>query len=100
MKKFILFYKGPATPPDASHAEWPAWFNKLGDKLVSVGSPMEHGVVLHSNGSTSSPATHLNGYSIVQAETRDDVISLVKDHPFLSLGTGEYSIEIFEVPKA
>lgn len=99
MKKFILLYKGPATPPDASHEGWPDWFGKIGESLVSVGSPMMDGFVVHPTGSTSQTATGLNGFSIVQAETRDDVISLVKDHPFLSLGTGEYSIEVFEVPK-
>ncbi len=61
---------------------------------------MKNGLVLHSNGSTSkSPSdSTLNGYSIVQAENVDDVISLVKDHPFLTLGTGEYAVEIFELP--
>jgi hypothetical protein len=99
MKKFILFYKGPATPPGASHDKWPAWFNKLGDKLVDMGSPMKNGLVLHDNGSTSDSATDFNGYSIIQGENINDVISLVKDHPFLSLGNSEYSVEIFELPK-
>jgi len=43
MKKFLLLYKGPATPPDASHDGWPQWFNKLEDKLVDRGLPMAHG---------------------------------------------------------
>lgn len=100
MKKFILLYKGPATPPGASHEKWPAWFSKVGDKLVDIGSPMVNGLLLDSNGSTNGSPTNFNGYSIIQAENISDVISLVKDHPFLSLGKGEYSVEIFEVPKA
>jgi hypothetical protein len=100
MKKFMLLYKGPATPPGASHEKWPAWFNKVGDKLADIGSPMDNGLVLHSDGSTNGPVTNLNGYSIIQAENINDVISLVKDHPFLSLGNDEYSVEIFELPKA
>jgi hypothetical protein len=99
MKKYILIYKGPATPPGASHEKWPIWFNKIGEKLVEVGSPMEHGLVLHGDGSTSDSATNLNGYSMIQAKDINAVISLVKDHPFLSLGN-EYSVEIFELPKA
>ena len=100
MKKFILFYKGPATPPGASHDKWPAWFSKAGDKLVDMGSQMDNGVVLHSDGSKSDSATNFNGYSIVQAENITDVISFVKDHPFLSIGNDEYSVEIFVLPKA
>jgi len=100
MKKYILLYKGPATPPGASHDKWPAWLTKAGDRLVDIGSPMESGLVLHSDGSTRYSASDLNGYSIIQARNINDVISLVKDHPFLSLGNGEYSVEIFELPKA
>ncbi|MCI0550011.1 MAG: hypothetical protein L0287_03575 [Anaerolineae bacterium] len=99
MKKFILFYKGPAIPPGASHEKWPAWFNKLGDKLVDMGSPMENGLVLHSDGSTSNSATEFNGYSIIQAENINAVTNVVKDHPILSVGNGEYSVEIFELAR-
>jgi hypothetical protein len=98
MKKFMLFYKGPATPPGASHEKWPAWFNKLGEKLVDRGSPLDNGLVLQGDGSTNDSATNFNGYSMIQAENINAVISLVKDHPFLSLGSREYSIEIFELP--
>ena len=100
MKKFMLLYKGPATPPGASHDKWPAWFNKIGDNLVDIGSPMENGLVLRSDGSTNDSPTNLNGYSIVQAENINEVQRLVKDHPFLSPGNGEYRVEIFELPKA
>ena len=99
MKKFILLYKGPATPPGASHDKWPAWFKKVGDKLVDTGSSMKNGLVLYGDGSNSDSATDFNGYSIIQAENINDVISLVKDHPYLSLGN-EYSVEIFESPSS
>ncbi len=98
MKKFILFYKGPATPPGASHEKWPAWFGKLGDKLVDRGSPMQNGGVLCGDGSTAGSATNFNGYSIIQAKNIDEALNLTKDHPFLNLGSNEYTIEIFELP--
>jgi hypothetical protein len=99
MKKYMLLYKGPVTAPDASHEEWPAWFNKVGDQLVDRGSPMADGLALHRHEAPSKDATSLNGYSIIQAETIDDAIRLAKDHPYLSLGKGEYSIEIFELAR-
>ena len=99
MKKFILFYKGPPTPPDASHEKWPAWFNKVGNQLVDQGSPMQNGLVLHRNGSTSGPATNFNGDSIIQAENIDEALSLIKDHPFLTLGADKFTVEIFELPR-
>src|SRR6266496_943917 len=100
MKKYMLLCKGPATPPGASHEKWPAWFNKAREKLVNIGSPMENGFVLHSDGSNDNSATNLNGYSIIQAKNINDVMSLVNDHPFLAIGNGEYSVEVFELPKA
>jgi hypothetical protein len=100
MKKFILLYRGPATPPGTSHKEWGPWFKKIGDNLVDPGSGMKNRFVLLSDGSTNNIASALNGYRIVQAENVDDVISLVKDHPYLSQGRGEYSIETFESPSS
>ena len=85
MKKFILLYKGPVTPPDASHDASPAWFNKAGVRLVEVGSPMNNGFALYNNGTQGDSTTPLNGHSLIQAENRNDVMALVNDHPFLCL---------------
>ena len=96
MNRFMVLYVGPATPPNASHEGWPAWFDKLGDKLVDKGSPMADGRGLHGDGSTTGSTTHLNGYSIIQAEDRGEALSLLHDHPYLSLGN-EYTVEIFDL---
>jgi hypothetical protein len=98
MKRFLLLYTGPPTPPDASHEGWPEWFGAIGDALVDLGSPMANGVVLHADGSTSDDAAGLNGYSVIQAEGRSEALDLVRDHPLLALG-GDYAIGVFEVPK-
>jgi hypothetical protein len=92
----MLLYVGPAIPPDASHEGWPEWFAKLGDRLADRGSPMADGRVLHGDGTATSSATRLNGYSIVQADDMNDLLSLVKDHPYQALGA-EYSIEAYTV---
>lgn len=99
MKKHMLLYKGPATPPTASHEKWPAWFNKIGDQLVSIGSPMDNGFVLHSDGTKNNDATNLNGYSIIQAPNIKAVKSLLKDHPYLAQDSDEFTLEIFELPR-
>jgi hypothetical protein len=99
MKKFILFYKGPATPPNASHEKWPAWFSKAGKQLVDRGAPMKNGLVLHHDGSTGEEATNFNGYSIIQARNTDEALDLIREHPFLTLGSDEYSVELFELPE-
>jgi hypothetical protein len=97
MKKFIIFYKGLPTPPDASHEKWPEWFSKVGDQLVDRGSPIQNGLLLHKDGSTSDSAANFNGYSIIQEENLDEALRLIIDHPFLTLGTEEFAIEVFEL---
>ena len=94
--KYMLFYKGPATPPGASHEGWKAWFSKLGDALVDQGAPMvPRGIVMHGDGSTTESSTSLNGYSVISANGRDDAMDLIKDHPYLRLGN-DYTIEVIE----
>ena len=96
MKQFLLLYKGPATPPDASHGGWPQWFARLGEHLVDRGAPMAQGRTLHGDGVIDDKATRLNGYSIIQAGERDEALRLVQDHPYLSLGH-EYTVEMFDL---
>ena len=98
MKSFILLYNGPATPPDATHEGWPEWFQGLGDDLFDLGSPMANGFVVHPNGSTSETPTSLNGYSIVRAKDRDEVLAKLRSHPLLGDGS-PYTVEVFEVPR-
>jgi hypothetical protein len=97
MKRFLLLYSGPPTPPNPSHEGWPEWFRKIGEALVDRGSPMASGVVLHADGSTSDDAASLRGYALIQAEGRDEALQLIRDHPLLAVGP-EYTIELFEVP--
>ena len=96
MQSFIVLYNGPATPPDASHEGWPQWFQRAGEALVDVGSPMSGGFSVRTDGTVADAATSLNGYSIVRAENRDAAAALLRDHPFLA-GGDDYSIEVFEV---
>jgi len=100
MKKFILLYKGPAMAPGALRELWPKWMEKVGERMVDMGSPMEHGLSLLDNGSTGD-ATPLTGYSTIQAETMDEAIELARAHPFLAVSkNGEYSLEVFELTRA
>ena len=98
MKQFLMLYAGPPAPPNASHAGWPQWFTRIGDALVDLGSPTANGLVLHSDGATRDDTAGLNGYSIVRARDRQELLGLLADHPYLGLG-GEHRIEVFELPK-
>ena len=93
--KYLLLYIGPATPPNASHEGWGNWFSKLGDALVDQGSPIvPRGTVMHSDGSITTSAVSLNGYSVIKAEDEKEALEMINDHPYLRLGGG-YTIQVF-----
>ena len=104
MKKFILLYNGSATDPadmseedrNAVMAKWGEWMKKVGDSLVDMGMPMANGVSVVDDGSGGTPSD-LNGYSIIQADDFDGAKELVEGHPFLSEGSGKFSVEIHEL---
>jgi len=104
MKKFIILYNGPATDTadmseekrNAVMAKWKEWVEKVGNAMLDMGQPMANGVSVIDNGSKGTP-TQLNGYSIIQAEDMDGAKALVEGHPFLSDGSGEFSVEIHEL---
>lgn len=105
MAKFILLYKGPATPaeqmtPEQSQAamgNWKTWMDKVGTHLVDMGQPMDgNGRSVVDDGSSGS-AEQLNGYSIIEADNMDAAVELVDGHPFLSDKTGKFSVDVYEL---
>ena len=97
--RFLLLYRGPATQPTDSHAAWPDWFNRIGDALVDVGSPMENGLSVRGDGSATESAAALNGFSIVEAEDMGAARELLAGHPLFA-GGDDYTVEIFEIPRS
>lgn len=95
MKQYLLLYSGPPIPPNESHEGWREWFTRIGEALVDRGSRMTAGVALRGD-STSDDATPLRGYSVIQAEDREEAVELVRDHPLLAVAG--YTVEIFELP--
>lgn len=104
MAKFILLYKGPATPmeqitPEQSEqimAAWGAWMGKVGSAMVDAGAPFGGRTAVAGDGSTTD-ASDLNGYTIVEAADLEEASSLCGGHPFLSDGTAKFAVEIYEL---
>jgi hypothetical protein len=102
--RFMLLYKGPATPPEEMSPEdrqavmeaWGAWMGRVGDALTEVGAPTANGVAVVDDG-TMGAATQINGYSIVEADDLDGAKALIDGHPFLKDGSGRFSVEIHEL---
>lgn len=103
MARYIMLYKGPATPeqftPEQSEQQtraWGAWMEEVGDVLRDVGAPFGDRAAVRGDGSAGTP-TDLNGYSIVEAPDMDAARALCEGHPFLSDGRDVFSVEIYEL---
>jgi len=104
MTDYIVLYKGPMADmskvPEAKFNSimeaWGVWMEKVGPSLKDIGAPMIGGVSIVDNGSKGS-SSDLTGYSILSAESMEDVKKLLNNHPHLSEGKGVYSIDIFEL---
>jgi len=105
MAKFILLYKGPATPQAEITPEvgaqlmqaWEAWMGKIGASLVDAGAPFTpSSTAVVADGSTRS-ASDLTGYTIVEASDLDAAKVLVGGNPFLDDGSSKFAVEIYEL---
>jgi predicted RNase H-like HicB family nuclease len=104
MKKYIVLYHAPtgameqmagATPEEAKKGmeAWMEWAKKLGSGLVDLGTPLGNGRKVTKEG--IAPSTHdVVGYSILEAETIDAAVEMLKEHPHL--WTEQCSIEVHE----
>ena len=104
MAKFILLYRGDATPPgnmteeqvSEVMAQWGVWMEKHGPAILDPGNPFGDRTSVGGDGAEQAPA-NLNGYSIVEADSLDAAKGFCDGHPFLH-GTGaEFAVDVFEL---
>jgi hypothetical protein len=104
VSKYLLLYRGPATPmedftPEQSAEQmraWGEWMGKVGSAMVDGGAPFGARATVSDDGTSPAPSDQ-NGYTIVEAGSLDGARALTDGHPFLSEGKGRFTIEIFEL---
>ena len=105
MAKFILLYKGPATPqseftPEAGarlQQSWEAWMGKVSASLVDGGAPFTGtSTAVVADGTTRS-ASNLTGYTILEAADLEAAKTLVGGNPFLEDGSSRFAVEVYEL---
>ncbi len=101
MSKYLLLYRGPATPmedftPEQSAEQmkaWGDWMGRVGSAMVDGGAPFGQRTAVSDDGTSPAP-TDQNGYTIVEADSLDGARALTDGHPFLSEGKGRFTVEI------
>ena len=106
MKKYLVLYRSStpaaemmanATPEQMQTGmeDWNRWSQAAGDAVIDLGSPLGDAVTV---GTAPEPgnAAGLTGYSILQADSADEVAKLLEAHPHLKT-PGDSSITAVEL---
>ena len=104
MAQYVMIYLGgnpPSTPEEGKQhfAKYMEWLSALGDSVVSPANPLKNTSTVNPDGSvTAGGTTTMSGYTIVQAESMDDALSMAKDCPFLEIGGTLEVPELAQMP--
>jgi len=100
MSKYILLYSGGTHPEtEEEMAEvmkaWGAWYESLGSSVVDPGNPVSAVAKISTDGRASDGSNFPNatGYTIIQAETKDEALKMAQKCPVLQGGS---EISVFE----
>jgi hypothetical protein len=88
-----MFARSTPEQMKAGMALWQAWHQKSGSAVVDLGAPLDKSTTL-AGGSAAPSKSAITGYTILQASSMEDAVSLMKEHPHFH-GPGS-SIQIFE----
>ena len=100
MAKYVLaFHGGGMAETEEEQAQvmaaWGAWMEGLGDKLVDPGNPAGESRTIQADGSVAEGggANPLSGYTLIEAGSLDEAVTLAKGNPIFDSGG---SIEVVE----
>lgn len=104
MKKFLVIYHAPTPPEDAMQGnpeemkkvmgEWMQWMEDCQGAVTDMGTPLGGGMSVTPSGSGAS-TKDVVGYSMMEADSMDAVIEMLKKHPHLTM-PGGCTIEVHE----
>src|SRR5277367_4131382 len=82
----------------AGMAAWQAWHEKCGSAVVDLGAPLDKSTTV-AGGSGTPGKTSITGYSILQARSIEEAVTLMKDHPHFHMpGSSVQIIECVPMP--
>ena len=93
MHRFVVLYRAPqnvaerfaeATPEQAQQGMqlWVDWASQMGPALLDPGKPLGNAMNVHPTG-TEKSGTDIIGMSIIQADSMEEALEMVKDHHHL-----------------
>ncbi|NKB76000.1 MAG: hypothetical protein GKR96_02890 [Gammaproteobacteria bacterium] len=104
MNRYMMTYLGgnqPATPEEgkAHFEKYRTWLSSLGEAVLVPAAPLKNPTTVNPDGSlTEGSTTSMSGYTIVKAETMEEVLAMGKACPFLEIGGSLEISELMEMP--
>jgi len=110
MKKFLVLYKASrsgfvlmkkATPEQQKSGMdmWMKWGQKAASSIVDMGAPLGKTLKVTKSGDTSESSNDLGGYSILQADSKEELAKTMEGHPHFMMPEGWIEIvEIMAIP--
>jgi hypothetical protein len=107
--KFMVLYRSsvPAQEQMASAAPdqaqegmemWMRWAEKAGPAVLDLGSPLGSSRLVPSSADAQT-GTPIGGFSILEADSTDDVATLLEDHPHLQAPGGVIEVlDYLQIP--
>jgi hypothetical protein len=106
MKKFLVLYKAPTSAfeqmkkssPEQQKAgmdAWMAWGKRAAPSIVEMGTPLGKSLRVTKSGQATPTTNDLGGYSVLQADSKEELAKTLEGHPHFRMPEG--SIEIVEM---
>ncbi len=82
----------------AGMALWQAWHQRCGSACIDPGAPLDKSTTVTKDSSTPG-MTPITGYTILQADSMEKAVALMKDHPhFFMSGSSAQILECVHIP--
>lgn len=104
MTKYLILYRAPGTAAEQMQSQspeaaaesmkaWNDWQAKTGDAVVDFGSPTQP-----VSGADPGSTTSIGGYSLMEADSPDDLQRMLADHPHKAMGGSIEVLELLSIP--
>ena len=104
MPQFLITYLGgdqPSSPDEGQKhfAKYQEWLSSLANSAVSPMNPLKNTNTINPDGTvTTGSTTSMSGYTIIDAESMENALSIAKACPFLEINGSLEVSELVEMP--
>ena len=104
MPQYVITYLGgdqPSNPEEGKkhRSKYMDWLSTLGTSAVSPMNPFKNTSTVNPDGTvTTGSKTSMSGYTIINANSIEEAVSVAKTCPFLEIGGSLEVSELMQMP--